>query len=298
MLLDHIVDFCDKEYGNADTENFCVDCLHPKKCTGSCDKCLEEVHFPGDHPGGKLEYDCKNMLNYYVCKYSYKYCSEIQYALKEIKNLDKLEQYNVMSIGCGASPDLMALEFYKQINQLNTPIFYKGYDKNTLWEPVHKKIKEYGKNNDIKAHFEYVDVIKYFREYYVSGINLLILQYVISYFYNTDQIKTITTFFDDLVDSIVSKRNDKESFTIIINDVNSCYRGRDYFLVLLEKLKENDFHSNVRKRYFDYKIQNDFQRYGRIHHSIKNLHEISEDIREHYNPAIYCSSAQLIIEVK
>lgn len=298
MLLDHLVDFCDKEYRKANGEHFCGDCLHPKKCTGSCDECLNEVHFPGKHPGGKTEYDCSNMLNYYVCRYSHKYCSEIEYALNEVENLKELNMYNVMSIGCGASPDLMALEHYKQKNDLNTPIVYSGYDKNRLWQPAHEKIKNYGKDNGIIARFEYVDVIKYFNEYYVSGMNMLFLQYVISYFYNTGQIDTIESFFDDLIDSVVLRKSKRENFIIIINDVNSCYRGRDHFDVLHKKLIENDFHGSVRKRYFDYDISHKLQRYGEPHESNENLYRISTDIKGRYNPAIYCSSAQLIIEVK
>lgn len=295
MLLDYIVDACYKEYQQASTGN-CIICSHPIECPGNCKSCLDQVHFPNRYVG-KKEYDCLNMLNLYVCNYSHKYCSEIEYALNEVENLKNLKEFNVMSIGCGASPDLMALEYYKHMNNLTTPINYMGYDKNNLWTAVHEKIKKYGNDNSINVDFNYVDAIEYFREYYVSGINLLFLQYVISYFYNTGQIRAITSFFDDLID-IVLHKEENEDFIIIINDVNSCYRGRDYFVVLYDKLKEKGFSTNAKKRYFDYNIVNDYQRYGEPYNSIYNLHDIPIEIRQRYNPAVYCSSAQLIIEVK
>ncbi|MFA6809017.1 MAG: hypothetical protein WCR27_08495, partial [Eubacteriales bacterium] len=146
---------------------------------------------------------------------------------------------------------------------------------------------------------QYVDVIKYFQNYYVSGINLLFLQYIISYFYNTNQIKEVDIFFDDLVDSIVTKRNEGEHFAIVINDVNSCHRGRDHFHLLVDKLREYDLHDiEIKKRYFDYGIRNIYQRYGEAYDSNYNLHEMPNVVREQYKPAIYCSSAQLIIEIK
>jgi len=110
MLLDYIVDFCNREYQNADTNHVCDNCTHPQGCSGGCAFCLNEVHFPDGDPDGKKEYDCKNILDYYVCRYSHKYCSEVEYALGTVEDLKKLSEFNVMSIGCGATPDLMALE--------------------------------------------------------------------------------------------------------------------------------------------------------------------------------------------
>lgn len=296
MLLDSVVNFCDREYTNADTSVICDNCNHPRECSGNCEYCLDEVHFPNDCANGKLEYDCINMLNYYVCKYSHKYCSEMEYALEQSEILKSIKEFNVMSIGCGPSPDLMALEFYRKKYKLDVPIIYWGFDKNNLWEKTHNEIIEYGKKNDIEAIFEYEDVVKYFNEYYIEGINIIILQYVISYFYNTNQIDAIDNFFEDLID-VIKMKNKGEKLLIIINDVNSCYRGRDYFLNLYEKIKKHDFHGCVKKKYFDYNIKNCHQRYGESYEFYDNLHAIKNGIRERYNTAIKCSSAQLIIEV-
>ena len=296
MLLETVVEFSNKEYKNSDIHHICKNCNHPNECSGSCEVCLDEVHFPNNYINGKLEYDCINMLNYYVCKYSHKYCSEIEYALEQSEILKNLKEFNVMSIGCGASPDLMALEFYRQKHKIDVPIIYRGFDKNIMWKDIHKEISNYGKNNNFKVGYEYVDVVEYFNKYYIKGINVIILQYVISYFYNTDQILTIDKFFDDLID-VIEKKNEREKLLIIINDVNSCYRGRDYFLNLYKKIKKHNFHGYLMKKYFNYNIKNSYQRYGEPYESCDNLHIIKDEIRGTYNSAINCSSAQLIIEI-
>ena len=42
---------------------------------------------------------------------------------------------------------------------------------------------------------------------------------------------------------------------ILINDVNSVHRGRDYFSDLVEKLKDAELHGSYRAFYFDYNIR-------------------------------------------
>ncbi|HRC79894.1 MAG TPA: hypothetical protein PLF27_00775 [Sedimentibacter sp.] len=294
MLLDYIIDFCDREYRDSDTGFVCDECNHPIKCSGGCEKCLDEIHFPDSYDNGKLEYDCINILNYYVCKYSNKYCSEIEYALEQSEIIKSFNEFNVMSIGCGHSPDLMALEFYRDKHNLKIPIDYIGYDNNRLWEDIHNEIKKHGKKNNIEVSFEYEDVIQYFNEYYVAGINMIFMQYIISYFYNTNQIDEIDCFFEDLIDVVKRKR---EKLIIIINDVNSCYRGRDYFLNFYNIIRNNNLHGRIIQRYFDYKIKSRYQRYGTAYYSHKILHNINDELRERYNSAVNCSSAQLIIEV-
>jgi len=294
MLLDYLVEYCDSEYKKV----VCEDCNHPSECSGNCSNCLDEIHWPDNNPFGKEKYDCIKMLNYYVCKYSYKYCSEIQYALNILNGFKDLDYYKIMSIGCGAVPDLMAIEQYIKRNGLNTPVEYKGYDINKLWKSIHGEIKRYCDKKQLIFDIRYVDAIEYFKKYYVENVNVLVLQYVISYFYNTDQICEIESFFDDLIRSIILRKDKGKQQYIIINDVNSCYRGRDYFLELLRKLKENDLHGLVYQMYFDYKIRNKSQRFGDAYGSVMCLHRIPNNIIKTYSSARYCSSAQLLIEVR
>ena len=49
MLLEHVADFCDKQYFSQDTQHACSNCHHQDKCSGGCISCLEEIHYPANH---------------------------------------------------------------------------------------------------------------------------------------------------------------------------------------------------------------------------------------------------------
>lgn len=88
MLLDSIIQYCDTCYNEHSWgEDFCNcgrSCSHPSQCPQKCETCLEQVHFPDKYDLGRLDYDCDNVLNFYVCKYIHKYSSEIEYALNSM----------------------------------------------------------------------------------------------------------------------------------------------------------------------------------------------------------------------
>ena len=85
---------------------------------------------------------------------------------------------------------------------------------------------------------------------------------------------------------------------IIINDVNSNRRGRDYFMLLSDMLTSSGINNIAHKRYFNYGIKNDYMRYGTVYPTINILYNnINENIQS-YNPWEVCSSAQLIIELR
>lgn len=114
MLIEELTNYCNVNYRkNCPTENWgcCnVSCTHPTTCPHNCEQCLEQIHFPFRHPNGRLDYTCNNVLNFYVCKYFHKYSSEIEYALNTINSLPYKNILNILSLGCGASPDLAAIE--------------------------------------------------------------------------------------------------------------------------------------------------------------------------------------------
>lgn len=296
MLINKIIDFCDNEYSSQNTEKVCHDCGHDSKCSGSCKQCLEQIHFPNKYPCGKKDYDCHNLINFYVCDYTYKYASEIWHVLKHCDSLKKIDNYHIMSIGCGGCPDLMAFESYLEEKKLSKSISYIRIDINKIWVPIHDQIKRCSSKN-IKTRFKYVDAIEFFNENTVEATNVLVLQYVISHFYNTNQINKIQKFFEDLVNNIVLHKESSKPLIIIINDVNSNNRGRDYFIDLCEKLKNKNLKGAYTKFYFDYNIHNDYQRYGVKHNRNNILYTIPDKINK-YEPWRKCSSAQLLIEIK
>lgn len=297
MLIDEIIRFCDNAYSTADTQCVCSSCRHIR-CPGSCKACLEEIHYPARHPNGKRDYDCQNLINFYACDYLYKYASEIWYLLRRSVELPNLKAFNVLSIGCGACPDLMALESFLTEKQDNKSIAYLGIDVNDLWKPIHQEIASYQSPYIKKTLFCYEDAISFFNTHAIDNTNILILQYVISHLYNTNQIGQLNTLYDNLIKNIILHRNQSKPFIIIINDVNSNNRGRDYFTGLCDRLSHAGLHGYASKYYFDYRIQNDFQRYGTKHENNKILYGPIQAFMQKYEPWEYCSSAQLLIEVK
>ena len=135
------------------------------------------------------------MINFYVCDYINKYASEMLYLLRKSEKLKEIKEYHILSIGCGAAPDLMAFEQYIHETDSSKKISYLGFDINKLWQPIHDKIKVYHCSEIIKARFNYKDAIKYFNEKSLIDINVIVLQSVISHFYNTRQIVLYINFF-------------------------------------------------------------------------------------------------------
>lgn len=153
-------------------------------------------------------------------------------------------------------------------------------------------------SNYIKnANFEYEDAIDFFNGNDVNKANVLILQYVISHFYNTNQIEKINEFYDNLIERIVSHRTQNDPFVVIINDVNSKNRGRDFFLDFAKKLSKAGLKGTFSQYYFDYNIQSEFQRYGHKHPDKHILYGTIPRKLDKYEPWENCSSAQLLIEI-
>lgn len=300
MLINEVVNYCDLQYKtNCATLNYgqCDDstCTHPSICPLNCEECLEQVHFPGRYSNGRLDYTCKNILNFYVCKYYHKYTSEIEYALNSINILPYKDILNIMSLGCGASPDLAAVENYLAKNNFPIPISYLGIDMNKRWENIHTLIKNYFNSPQYNIKYLYSDVIEIFQDHYANQMNILILQYLISHFYNTGKLNAVRQFYKSLITNVVKKMQEKS--IIIINDVNSNRRGRDFFLLFSEMLTQYNIHHKCSCRYFEYNIQNDYQRYG-IKYPTKDVLTWPQSNLAHYNPWTVCSSAQLIIELE
>lgn len=294
MLINNILSFCNSEYPKQDPKPPCPKCVHPVKCSESCEKCLAEVHY--HEKNGMPDYLCPNIINFYACKYLYKYSSEIQYLLRQAEAFSQIEDYHIISIGCGASPDLMAIENHFG-SWVDKKISYLGFDINELWKPIHEQIIEYCKQySKINAEYWYENAINYIKDNKIEKANILILQYVISHFYKANKIGTINSFFENIIKNIVIQKEDGVPFIIIINDANSCHTGRDTYGILISQLRENNLNPKISGFYFDYKIVNDNQRYGKRHEHNSILYEIPEYL-ERYNPWKECSGAQLLIEI-
>lgn len=295
-LFDSVVDYCHNEY----ISSTCNNCNHsnnqcPGSSSGNCRQCLEEVHYPARHSNGRRDYECQRMLHFYVCRYTAKYASEMLYLMRKSDAMQTIDNYNVLSIGCGATPDLIALERFCDENSATKTIDYIGIDSNERWRSIHDVISSYQTPTVDRVRFRYLDAVD--DDISTDEANVVILQYVISHFCNNRQIDQIDNFFVKLVNDVVAHRQRSVPMAILINDVNSCNRGRNRFSLLVDKLRAANLHVEDRKHYFDYKIFDDEQRYGERHDSLQTVFEVPDEF-EFYDPWRQCSSAQLLIEVE
>lgn len=303
VLIDDIVDFCDKKYSTYGNKCGCGKCNHPSKnCSGCCYNCLYQVHFPArfnSEPIKKL-YDCPKMIYHYVCQYSFLYATELLCAYREETSyLTNCPYYHTMSLGCGGCADLMAFEqFYKNIG-VDAPISYIGIDVNELQRPVNNRIQKYCEKENIKYKVQYYDVFKCFRRNGVVDANILVISYLISYLYNTKQISTINTFVEDVVNNIVQKKKTGQKFLIIINDVNSNLRGRDYFDHFIGKLNEYQLSIiNCKYKYFDTGDLYQPQKIGTPYAVQRSLFPVPNAFGVKYHAQERCQKTiQLILEV-
>ena len=232
MLIDEVVHYCDMMYSSFDDKCGCEEgiCNHPSgKCSGSCYNCLYHIHFPAYAPeNAKKEYDCPKMLYHYVCQYSYLYSTELLCAFaNEWSFIKHFPYYHILSLGCGGCADLMAFDYLQQLKGFDTPIYYMGIDINDLWAPIHNYIEGYCVNNNIRYHTHYRDVFELLNESTVSDANIVVISYLLSYLYNTNQISAIDTLAKRIASRVVMKKD--MPLLLIINDVNSYKRGRDFF---------------------------------------------------------------------
>ncbi|WP_321993268.1 methyltransferase domain-containing protein [Clostridium butyricum] len=283
-----LVDYCDNLYKNSETQCRCKDCKND--CQGSCEKCLDKIHF-----GDTRRYNCFNITNYYLCKYIYKYSSEIEHLLVKDGFLEKLPMINALSIGCGPCTDLVGIVNSVDYLDIKTKVNYTGVDMNNIWKHIHEYIKSYNDDN-FEATFLYSDIFDALDSQEGISYNIIVLQYVLSDMnkYDTDGVNT-REFIDRIVDKII--RYMKSGSIIIINDIN--YKSaRQYYEYLLNKLKSlvNDgmkfryacrhFNNNVRQSHYDY---------GYEYQSNRVTTVIPRGIAEDYNSWDFCSSAQLIV---
>lgn len=69
--------------------------------------------------------DCTHMADFYMCKYSYRYTSEIIYALEWMPSLSSEKNLKVLSFGCGPCTDLFAID-YLRVSGKNRLIIIKS----------------------------------------------------------------------------------------------------------------------------------------------------------------------------
>ena len=178
MNLGKLVNYCDSMYKDSTTKCNCIEC--EEVCYGDCEKCLDKIHFGDDR-----RYNCTNIMNFYVCKYIYKYSSEIEHAFNECNLLSDKEYLNILSIGCGPCTDLVGIK--NAIGAEDIDLKYVGVDLNERWRNIHEFIRD--NSNEMEIDFIYDDIFNVLDKDKNIEFNVLVLQYVLSdmFKYNDDK---------------------------------------------------------------------------------------------------------------
>lgn len=279
----------------------CQDCKN--NCAGNCEKCLDNIHFGRD----SRRYNCINIVNYYVCKYSYRYASEMEILLNVQPEIKQVDEFKILSIGCGPCTDLFSFESFINKNFLFTELQYVGVDLNKIWEPVHKKISRVADNYGIKTKFIYNDIFKIVEKIKVKHDtwvpNILSLQYVLSDMANYSNEEDILQFIDDIINKLII--NLPDGAFIIINDINRGFNTRTdgvryntaryYYDIFLNKVLDVNRRSNFWQYHFNNNVRPKHFDYGTEHLNNDIVYDVPEMILKYYNPWLFCSSAQLLI---
>lgn len=290
MLINEIVSSCDKRYLNKE----CSNCSYGENCPNRCDKCLHYIHSPSEAPAPR-KYDCPNMADFYVCKYSYKYTSEMIYALRQLRDIKGRKSLKVLSIGCGPCTELFALDYLKETGKYKyEEIEFRGIDPlRDVWGNIHKEIKRY--NNDVYAN-------KFFNKNIIELIDtiievrwlpqLVVFQYVFSDMQKNTSRTEINRFIDKLSE-FINNMMEYDTY-IVLNDINLSTRwggGREYFDAILSKVHNCSY---FRYHFSNSNKPNHFH-YGEEYDDNSLIINIPRDIRQ-YDPYNSCASAQLLIK--
>jgi hypothetical protein len=218
--------------------NDCHCCSHPSgSCSGSCQICLDEIHW-GPTTGKRCDYDCDKLVYQYVLKYIYLYTENIKSACQTI-DLNQYPVLNILSVGCGSSPDLMAFAELSQIHQ----IAYNGVDRNNHWDELHKLIENYADTQTgITVNYEDFDLFHAASKNVNTVYNIVVMQFVISSILNNGGRESdILKLFNDIVKSVVNRwinSNLNSPILFILNDVDSLNKGRNCFYKLIDILEK------------------------------------------------------------
>lgn len=304
MMIENILSNCNSRYEKNGCDQ-CVDCSYGKFCPHDCKKCLDYIHNPNhastDAP--KRKYDCVHMADVYTCKYSCRYTSEIIYALARCKDLHCVQEFKVLSFGCGPCTDLFAIDYLHKQNILSySDIEYRGVDySEDVWRRVHQDILKF-ENDNCRIKFFYQDACELINTIAKGNWipNLIVFQYVFSDMQKHTKNKNI----NDFINTFAEYYNMKARYNtyIVLNDINLGREyggGREYFDQLFGKLNN----SVCRKgRFCNDNSRSDYYPRGYTYGEDSdgefpcndNLFELSP-WRE-YDPFDTCASAQMIIK--
>lgn len=291
MLRDTLLEWCQREYDQSPAKHCGCKCNNKEACHHSCDDCLDQVHWYPRY-GGRSDYTCPYLLLRYVSRFTARYSQQIYDALSCV-DITQYPYFNIFSIGCGATPDLMAFEE----NSEGKKIYYKGYDRNPLWENIHKKIQAYTATTaNITAELlreDIFDVLSDERPVY-EHYNVVVIQYLLSHLYNIHQECKTLDLFRKVIDKIILFGSENSPFLIIITDVDSCNKGRNNWFLFLDMLEDTGFsgHAYARSAHPDSDLgQERWSHHKKSQHFGNITYTFEKNTSEH-------DGARLVIELR
>ena len=223
----------------------CHNCNHPSsECSGSCQDCLNEIHFwYRKNYIRRTRYNCRNLAFEYAKRYTERYCENIIYACNAI-DFSLYEEISILSLGCGISPDLMAFE-----DILGGDYFcYRGIDDNKRWKEFQDVIYDYSDKRNFEVDFMKQSVFKN-SEVYDAFYNIIVMQFFISSVLGEGgRINDIRNLFDELIGEIMERWYNSKSttpFLFVLNDTDHVRTGRKQFYDLLDVLVEYGYRGTV-----------------------------------------------------
>jgi len=177
-----------------------------------CYQCLRG----GFYPGMPDNYDCRKKLSYYVLNYGPSYASEIYHYLRSSQILEYFVPQgvvNILSLGCGFAPDLVAIDKYVQDHDLQLQVNYTGVDGSDFWTP--------SRYTTTTSEFHVGDVTQYMR---LRDFDLIFVVKLFSTLYHNNQYDPFIRLMQEKVQNEMAAGSH-----LIFNDVNSIHTGRDVF---------------------------------------------------------------------
>lgn len=292
-MLNRLISYCVNQYHKDGNCESCTNHCYCNDLDHSCYPCIKYIH---RNNTTDRHYDCPNLIYNYVIKHSYRYASEIAYAISYLSKFDSVKHYpqwKVWSIGCGPCSEYFGLRYATENTEVfqNRAIDFTGFDFNPSWENVQNFIKE---NIDENLKIENNNCFEN-----EDTPNLIILNYMLSDLCKRSNPQEIRNFLL----SLLSKIKSLENTSVIINDIDyrtfNCRYPRfalDYMDVLasmLMRLKDAKYEYKISKHYFHPQRVTEAV-YGEQYPRSTLLWPISRNA-QYFDPFSICNSCQLII---
>jgi len=161
-------------------------------------------------------YNCEKKMTTYVLRFGASYASEIYHYFNESNFKEKIDPsrpLNIISLGCGFSPDFFALKKYLQDNFIDVPVSYRGFDNSNCWDFARPQTEE--------CNYLNINLTSPFN---LEGADVVIMSKVFSTLHRNG---LADKFLCHLKDAVIKTL--RHGAILVFIDVNHIDMGRDIF---------------------------------------------------------------------